>query len=90
MCRRAQIGRYALLWFVAFGGRPAFAWAATNNRGFQQQVGQFSFQYTIIGSDAWTAASILMALVMVVARTSLLGARTWLVTRQNVRALALG
>jgi hypothetical protein len=57
---------YALLWLLVIGGRVAFAesangWAASGVRGF-------SISNSITGADAWTAAFVIMALVMVVAR----------------------
>jgi hypothetical protein len=70
---------YAALWAIVFGGRLAFAWAASNI--WTRQVEQFSFQHQITGSAAWTAAFVLMALSMVLARTFVLGARTLLVAR---------
>ncbi len=68
---------YAALWVIVFGGRLAFAWGASNLWG--RQVMQFSVQHSITGSAAWTAAFILMALSMVVARTAVVAARAMLV-----------
>jgi hypothetical protein len=64
---------YAALWIVTLGGRLAFGWAATNL--WSQQIGQFSVQHQITGSAAWTAAFVLSALAMIVARTVVVGAR---------------
>jgi hypothetical protein len=65
---------YAALWAIVFGGRLAFAWAATHT--WQHAVAQFSIQHAITGGAAWTAAFILMALAMVLTRTAVLAART--------------
>ncbi|RAN73292.1 hypothetical protein B5P43_31365 [Bacillus sp. SRB_336] len=59
---------YALLWLLVIGGRVAFAesatgWAATGIR-------DFSISNSITGADAWTAAFVIMALAMVVARVA--------------------
>jgi hypothetical protein len=67
---------YATLWIIVFGGRLAFAWAATNL--WPNQVAQFSVQHAITGSAAWTAAFVLMALAMVVMRTAIVAARAML------------
>ncbi len=64
---------YASLWIIVFGGRLAFAWAATNS--WRHQVMQFSIQHAITSSAAWTAAFVLMALSMVVARTIVIAVR---------------
>jgi hypothetical protein len=68
---------YAALWATVFGGRMAFAWAASNL--WSQQVRQFSLQHAITGSAAWTAAFVLMALSMVVTRTVVVAVRAYLV-----------
>jgi hypothetical protein len=70
---------YAALWTIVFGGRLAFAWAASTI--WTHQVEQFSFQHAITGSAAWTAAFVLMALAMVLTRTAVVGVRTVLVAR---------
>jgi hypothetical protein len=70
---------YAALWVIVFGGRLAFAWAATNL--WTHQIEQFSLQHEITGNAAWTAAFVLMALSMVVARTAVVGIRALLVAR---------
>jgi hypothetical protein len=85
--RDAQTGRivtqagvaYAALWVLVFGGRLAFAWAASNL--WSHQVMQFSLQHAITGSAAWTAAFVLMALSMVLARTVVTAVRALLVDR---------
>jgi hypothetical protein len=71
-----------------FGGRLAFAWAASHL--WSQQVAQFSLQHAITGSAAWTAAFILMALSMVLARTVVTAARALLVDRPVPLSLAGG
>ena len=70
---------YAALWIIIFGGRLAFAWAASHV--WSHQVAQFSLQHAITGSAAWTAAFILMALSMVIARTVVVAARALLLIR---------
>ena len=50
------------------GGRIAFAQWATGAGG--RAVGEFSMQHHISGADAWTAAFVLMALTMVLARAA--------------------
>ena len=70
---------YAIVWLVAFGGRLAFSWGATNL--WRDAVIQFSMTHQITGTAAWTAAFVLMAIAMVATRTLVLGARTLLVTR---------
>jgi hypothetical protein len=70
---------YAALWVIVFGGRLAFAWAASNL--WSHQVAQFSLQHAITGSAAWTAAFVLMALSMVVARTAVVAMRALLLDR---------
>lgn len=70
---------YASLWVLVFGGRLAFAWAATNL--WPHQVMQFSAQHAITGSAAWTAAFVLMALSMIVARTAVVAARAAMIDR---------
>jgi hypothetical protein len=67
---------YAALWVIVFGGRLAFAWAASNL--WSHQVRQFSAQHSITGSAAWTAAFVLMALSMVLARTAIVAGRALL------------
>lgn len=64
---------YASLWLIVFGGRLAFAWAATNI--WSHQVMEFAIQHQITSSAAWTAAFILMALSMVLTRTLIVAAR---------------
>lgn len=70
---------YATLWGIVFGGRLAFAWAASHL--WSHQVMQFSVQHAITGSTAWTAAFILMALSMVLTRTVVVAFRALMITR---------
>lgn len=69
---------YAALWIVVFGGRLAFAWAATNV--WQHQVAQFSIAHELTGG-AWTDGFVLMAVAMVLARTIGVGTRALLLNR---------
>lgn len=57
---------FAAVWIAAIGGRVAFAEWATHGGG--RAIGEFSMRHEITGADAWTAAFVLMALAMVVAR----------------------
>jgi len=66
---------YAALWVVVLGGRLGFAYLATN--GWSAQVRQFSIDHAIT-AGAWTAAFVLMALAMVLARTLVVGGRALL------------
>jgi hypothetical protein len=69
---------YAALWVIVFGGRLAFAWAATHL--WQHQVAQFSIAHELTNA-AWTDAFVLMAVAMVLARTIGVGARAALLNR---------
>ena len=65
---------FATLWLLMIGGRIAFAeWA---NGAGATTVGMFSRDHDITGADAWTAAFVVMALGMVLARTVALSLRT--------------
>ncbi len=66
---------FATLWLVMIGGRIAFAEWATGSGA--RTVGMFSRQHAITGADAWTAAFVVMALGMVLARTVSLAVRTY-------------
>jgi hypothetical protein len=68
---------YAALWIAVFGGRLTFAWAASNI--WSHQVMRFSMQHEITSSAAWTAAFVLMALSMIVARTAVVAVRALMV-----------
>ena len=65
---------FATLWLVMIGGRVAFAEWATGTGA--RTVGMFSRDHAITGADAWTAAFVVMALGMVLARTVALAVRT--------------
>ncbi len=65
---------FATLWLVMIGGRIAFAEWATGTGS--RTVGMFSRDHAITGADAWTAAFVVMALGMVLARTVALAVRT--------------
>lgn len=71
---------YAALWAIVFGGRLAFAWAASHV--WSHQVAQFSIQHQITGSTAWTAAFVFMALSMVLTRTVVVALRALLLDRK--------
>jgi hypothetical protein len=65
---------FAALWLVMIGGRIAFAeWASGSGA---RTVAMFSRDHAITGADAWTAAFVVMALGMVLARTVALAVRS--------------
>lgn len=65
---------FAGLWIAMIAARIAFAEWATGSGA--QTVGLFSREHLITGADAWTAAFVVMALGMVLARTLHLIVRT--------------
>ena len=71
---------YAAFWILVFAARIGFAWLATNSPSFDHQLGLFSYQNHITGPAAWTAFFILQAVVMVVVRSLVVGARALLTT----------
>jgi hypothetical protein len=62
---------FAVLWVLVVAGRVAFAEWATHGGG--PAIASFSVRHRITGADAWTAAFVLMALAMVVARYAVTG-----------------
>ena len=66
------------------GGRTAFAYAATHL--FHAQIASFSVEQQITGRPAWTAAFVLMALAMVLARLTATGLQTARLPRTPIRA----
>jgi hypothetical protein len=74
---------FAAVWVVVIGGRVAFAEWATHSGA--TSVARFSMAHQITGADAWTAAFVLMALVMVLSRTAVTAAWAWSV-RQSFRS----
>src|SRR4051812_44077264 len=78
---------YAALWICVIGGRVLFAYGAEH--WFSRDIAAFSVRHQITGADAWTAALVLMALAMVLARvavTATLLARSSRVARTAVPA----
>ncbi|MEZ5116065.1 MAG: hypothetical protein R2737_07335 [Candidatus Nanopelagicales bacterium] len=65
---------FALVWLAVIAGRIAFAEWATGPGA--RTVGEFSRDHLITGADAWTAAFVVLALVMVLTRTVALAVRT--------------
>lgn len=63
---------FAALWVLVVAGRVTFAEWATH--GGSRAVTEFSVRHQITGAEAWTAAFVLMALAMVVARYAMTGA----------------
>jgi hypothetical protein len=82
---RAGAG-YAALWIAVVGGRIAFAYGA--DHWFGPQIARFSRQHLITGSDAWTAAFVLMALAMVLTRVVVTGVRVLRTSRAAQHAPA--
>ncbi|HEV2636766.1 MAG TPA: hypothetical protein VGX23_16560 [Actinocrinis sp.] len=62
---KAGVGA-AILWIVGMASRTGFAYEA--NHGGAHAIYTFSVNNQITGSNAWTAALVLMALVQVLAR----------------------
>jgi hypothetical protein len=60
----------AVLWIIGMAGRTVFEYYATH--GGAHSVTTFSISHRITGSDAWTAALVLMALAEVVARLAVI------------------
>jgi hypothetical protein len=76
---------FAAVWLAVFGGRLAFAYAATH--GFGPTVARFSIDH-VLTAASWTPALVLMALVMVAARTLVVGGRAFLLQTGQQRASA--
>ncbi|WP_344982744.1 hypothetical protein [Deinococcus rubellus] len=81
-------GLYAAVWVAAIGLRVAFAELATYNPTVQQWVVNFSIHNQITGPEAWRAALVLMALVMVVTRIALVAVRSQLAPNSHQPQLA--
>lgn len=76
---------FATLWIAMTVGRIAFAeWA---NGAGARTVGQFSMEHAITGADAWTAAFVVMALGMVLVRTSFLAAHAAVTPQQSLASI---
>ncbi|GAA5028000.1 hypothetical protein GCM10023258_23180 [Terrabacter aeriphilus] len=78
---------YAFLWVIVIGGRVLFAYGA--DHWFSRDIAAFSVEHQITGAGAWTAAFVLMALTMVLARvavTATLAARSVRLDRTAVAA----
>lgn len=63
----------AFLWVLGMGSRFAFAFWATHGGG--SAIGSFSAHHAITGSEAWTAALLMMAVFEVCGRTLVLWLR---------------
>ena len=79
---------FAALWLVVIGGRVLFAYGA--DHWFPRAIGQFSRDHLITGADAWTAAFVLMALAMVVARLAVTGLRALRLSEERPAASTSG
>lgn len=77
---------YAVLWVAVIGGRIAFAYGAEH--WFPTAIGRFSMDHQITGADAWTAAFVLMALMMVLVRVTVTAARAWTARSAGVPRVA--
>jgi len=69
-------GAFAGLWVLTIGGRMVFAYGAEH--WFPHAIATFSRAHEITGAQAWTAAFILMAVIMLATRallTQTMGAR---------------
>jgi len=73
---------YAALWVLVIGGRMLFAYGA--DHWFTTWIGRFSYEHQITGADAWTAAFVLMALAMVLARVAVTAVAATLARRGAV------
>jgi hypothetical protein len=76
---------FAAVWLAVFGGRLAFAYAATH--GFGPTVARFSIDH-VLTAASWTPALVIMALVMVAVRTLVVGGRAFLLQTGQQRASA--
>ena len=72
---------YAALWVAVVAGRVAFAYSATGWAA--REVGEFSMRHQVTGAHAWTAAFVLMALVMVTTRVAVTATRSRLAGRDD-------
>lgn len=62
---------YAALWTAVIGARVIFIYGSAHV--FPRQIATFSAQHAITGAPAWTAALVIMAISMVVARVMVTG-----------------
>ncbi len=62
---------YAAVWIAVIGGRILFAYGA--DHWYAGPIATFSRQHSITGTSAFTAAFVIMALAMVVARLAVTG-----------------
>lgn len=73
---------YAALWVAVIAGRVVFAYSATGWAA--REVGEFSMRHQVTGAHAWTAAFVLMALVMVTTRVAVTALRSRLTGRDQL------
>jgi hypothetical protein len=59
---------YATVWTAVIGGRILFAYGS--NHWFAPQIASFSEAHALTGTSAWTAAFVIMAMSMVMARVA--------------------
>jgi hypothetical protein len=78
----------AALWVLGIGARMAFVLASEHGAG--HAIAQFSINNQITGSQAWTAALVLMAFGEVIARLVVIQTRAFLLSRDAVGVLVVG
>jgi hypothetical protein len=64
---------YATVWIAVIGGRILFAYGS--DHWYAGSITTFSRQHAITGTSAWTAAFVIMAISMVVARLAVTGVK---------------
>lgn len=78
----------AVLWVLGIGARMAFVLASEHGAG--HAITQFSIDNHITGSQAWTAALVLMAFGEVIARLAVIQTRSFLLARNGGHSLLAG
>jgi hypothetical protein len=76
---------YAAVWIAVIGGRILFAYGS--DHWFAGQIASFSRQHAITGKSAWTAAFVIMAISMVVARLVVTGVKARGIAASSERPL---
>ena len=76
----------AFLWIVGMASRTGFEYSATHSGA--HAIADFSRTNSITGSDAWTAALLLMALAQVLARTATIRIRARMINSDRGAAFA--
>lgn len=68
---------YAAVWIAVIGGRILFAYGS--DHWFAGEIATFSREHAVSGTNAWTAAFVIMAIAMVVARLVVTGFKASLI-----------